>query len=369
MSYYDGLGKPIQGLSNANSSKGFYGVSKIKYDELGRTKHEWLSVPMTSSCDYVSETAFSSSAASYYKDSKPYAQTQYDVLDRPLEKYLSGEDWYAKGKSMKYSYGSNAANDVRLFLAPLGSDKLEDKGFYTSGSLSMEKMTDEDGVAIELYTDMSGNKVLERRNGNNDTYYIYNDRDELRFVLPQGYLDASDDDAYDCFAYEYRYDGNGLCVWKKLPGCEPIKMWYDSFMRLAYSQDGNQRNKGQCLYKLYDSMGRICEEGLCPFSYAGLGNVGNTAIQTSSDVNEGGYDTHYSYDAMGNMLRLTRNSAFDDGGFETNDDVTFRYHGNQLVKSDNAIAESCEQGNFHVSDKVNTETEYFYDANGNMSYV
>ena len=284
VSYYDGLGKPIQGLSNANSSKGFYGVSKIKYDELGRTKHEWLSVPMTSSCDYVSETAFSSSAASYN-------------------------------------------------------------------------------------TDMSGDKVLERRNGNNDTYYIYNDRDELRFVLPQGYLDASDDDAYDCFAYECRYDGNGLCVWKKLPGGEPIKMWYDSFMRLAYSQDGNQRNKGQCLYKLYDSMGRICEEGLCPFSYAGLGNVGNTAIQTSSDVNEGGYDTHYSYDAMGNMLRLTRNSAFDDGGFETNDDVTFRYHGNQLVKSDNAIAESCEQGNFHVSDKVNTETEYFYDANGNMSYV
>ena len=600
VSYYDGLGKPIQGLSNANSSKGIYGVSKIKYDELGRTKHEWLSVPMTSSCDYVSETAFSSSAASYYKDSKPYAQTQYDVLDRPLEKYLSGEDWYAKGKSMKYSYGSNAANDVRLFLAPLGSDKLEDKGFYTSGSLSMEKMTDEDGVAIELYTDMSGNKVLERRNGNNDTYYIYNDRDELRFVLPQGYLDASDDDAYDCFAYEYRYDGNGLCVWKKLPGCEPIKMWYDSFMRLAYSQDGNQRAKGQCLYKLYDGMGRISEEGLCPSSYAGTGNVGSVSLLTkcyydnysfvpslnsslafqprqgyamsissakglltgkecyhlddsgdkevevyyyddkgnviqgqstnhlggtesiwhnysftdkvtstyhkhteegrnpieeetiftydrhtdklqaidhrigeydlkrlvdftyddngllvskniagierlnysynlrqwlqgisgeyfnetlcyNTDVDgttpkhplysgnisaqswhivyeskyrtynydydnlwqltsasytvredsqeyEGGYDTSYSYDSMGNMIHLTRNSAYDyDGGYEINDDVYLRYHGNQLVRADNTAYNFWNLGMLHAVDKVQAEVEYTYDANGNMT--
>ena len=74
-----------------------------------------------------------------------------------------------------------------------------------------------------------------------------------------------------------------------------------------------------------------------------------------------------SYDAMGNMLRLTRNSAFADGGFEPNDDVTFSYHGNQLIKSDNAIVGSCEHGSFHVSDKVNMETEYFYDANGNMT--
>ena len=599
VAYYDGLGKPIQGLSNANSSKGIYGVSNIKYDELGRVKHEWLSVPMASSCCYVSEAELTSNASTYYKDSKPYVQTLYDALDRPVEKYLPGEDWYDKGKSVRYSYGSNTVNQVRMFQAPLGSDKLEDKGFYAVGSLSMEKMTDEDGVVIETYKDISGNKVLERRNGNNDTYYIYNDRDELRFILPQGYLDASDDEAYDCFAYEYRYDGNGLCVWKKLPGCEPIKMWYDSFMRLAYSQDGNQRAKGQCLYKLYDGMGRISEEGLCPSSYAGTGNVGSLSLltkyyydnysfvpslnssllfqprqgyamsvstakglltgkeiyhlddsgdkevevyyyddkgnliqtqstnhlggseiichnysftdkviatyhkhteegrnpieeetiftydshtdklqaidhrigeyelkrlvdftyddngllvskniagierlnysynlrqwlqsisgeyfnetlcynnevngktpkqplysgnisamswntvydsknrsydfsydglwrltdahyadQTSSVVNEGGYDTHYSYDAMGNMLRLTRNSAFDDGGFETNDDVTFRYHGNQLVKSDNAASDAYGLGNFHVSDKVNMETEYFYDANGNMT--
>ena len=134
VSYYDGLGKPIQGFSNASSSKGIYVVTNTKYDELGRAKHEWLSVPMTSSCSYVSEVELTSNASTYYKDSKPYAQTQYDALDRPLEKYLSGEDWYAKGKSVKYSYSCNAANDVRLFLAPLGSDKLEDKGFYTSGS-------------------------------------------------------------------------------------------------------------------------------------------------------------------------------------------------------------------------------------------
>ena len=599
MSYDDSLGKPIQGLSNANSSNGTYDVSHTIYDELGRVKQEWLPTPISSSCSYMSEADFSSSAISYYKDTKPYAQTQYDALDRPLEKYLPGEDWYDKGKSVRYSYGSNSANQVRMFQAPLGSDKLEDSGFYAANTLTVEAVTDEDDRTIETFKDVLGNKVLERRSGNNDTYYIYNAKGELRFVLPQGYLDASDDEAYDSFAYEYRYDGNGLCVWKKLPGCEPIKMWYDAYMRLAYSQDGNQRSKGQCLYKLYDGMGRVSEEGLCTASYVGSNNVGNTTILskyyyddysfvqslnsslafqpregyatsvssakglltgkenyhldgsgdreievyyyddkgnviqtlstnhlggteiichnysfmdkvtstyhkhteegrnpieeetiftyykhtdklqaidhrvgeydfkrlvdftyddngllvskniagierlnysynlrqwlleisgeyfnetlcynkevdgttpknplysgnisaqswntvydsknrsfdfsydglwrltdaayaelTGSGVNEGGYDAHYSYDSMGNMLCLTRNSAFDDGGFDPNDDVTFNYHGNQLIKSDNAIGGSCEQGSFHVSDKADMETEYFYDANGNMT--
>ena len=247
MSYYDGLGKPIQGLSNANSSASIYVVTNTKYDEMERVKHEWLSTPMSSSCSYMSEADFSSSAISYYKDTKPYAQTQYDALDRPLEKYLPGEDWYDKGKSVRYSYGSNTANQVRMFQAPLGSEKLEDSGFYAANTLTVEAVTDEDDRTIETFKDVLGNKVLERRSGNNDTYYIYNAKGELRFILPQGYLDASDDEAYNCFAYEYRYDGNGLCIWKKLPGCEPIQMWYDSFMRLAYSQDGNQRAKGQCM--------------------------------------------------------------------------------------------------------------------------
>ena len=274
VSYYDGRGKPIQGLSNANSSKGIYGVTNTQYDELGRVKLEWLSTPMSSSCSYVSETEFSSSATSYYKDTKPFTQISYDALDRPLEKYLPGEDWYGKCKSVKYSYGSNSANQVRMFQAPLGSEKLEDSGFYAANTLTVETVTDEDDRAIETFKDVLGNKVLERRSGDNDTYYIYNAKGELRFILPQGYLDASDDEAYDCFAYEYRYDGNGLCVWKKMPGCDSTNMWYDDYQRLAYSQNGNQRMVGKCTYYLYDDLGRISSTGLCPVRYAGTGNIG-----------------------------------------------------------------------------------------------
>jgi len=185
---------------------------------------------------------------------------------------------------------------------------------------------------------------------------------------------------------DFTYDDNGLLVSKNIAGIERLnysynlRQWLQSISgeyfneTLCYNKEVNGKTPKQPLYSgnisamswntVYDSKNRSYD-----FRYDGLWRLTDAhyADQTSSVVNEGGYDTHYSYDAMGNMLRLTRNSAFDDGGFETNDDVTFRYHGNQLVKSDNTGVGSCEQGSFHVSDKADMETEYFYDANGNMT--
>ena len=51
----------------------------------------------------------------------------------------------------------------------------------------MERITDEEGATLETYTDLLGNKVLERHDGDNDTYYIYNDAGLLTYVLPVSY--------------------------------------------------------------------------------------------------------------------------------------------------------------------------------------
>lgn len=50
-----------------------------------------------------------------------------------------------------------------------------------------------------------------------DTSYIYDDRNDLRYVLTPGY---QQEPSLGKFAYCYRYDGFHRCVEKKYPGCE-----------------------------------------------------------------------------------------------------------------------------------------------------
>lgn len=63
------------------------------------------------------------------------------------------------------------------------------------------------------------------------------------------------------FAYEYRYDKRGRCVWKRLPGCEYQQLWYDNADNLMFSQDGEMRKKGVYMFYLYDEMGRQIVQG------------------------------------------------------------------------------------------------------------
>lgn len=275
---YDGLGKIMQKISNTNSSVGIYESNLVEYDGLGRVDKEWLPVPTSISLDLCTTENVKSKVQVYYQDAKPYKKTSYDVLERTLSEILPGEDWYSKNKNISYFYGTNSTHEVRLFSAPLGSSKLEDCGYYPANKLFVETLTDEDGNVVSKYMDESKKVILERRNGSNYTYFVYNDKGELRYVLPQGYFDDSETDSYANFAYEYRYNGKGQCIWQKLPGCEPIQRWYDAFMRLSYWQDGNLRLAGQCKYFLYDTMGRLSEEGLCPSSYAGTGSVGRVNL-------------------------------------------------------------------------------------------
>ena len=116
----------------------------------------------------------------YYQDAKPYKKTSYDVLERTLSEILPGEDWYSKNKNISYFYGTNSTHEVRLFSAPLGSSKLEDCGYYPANKLFVETLTDEDGNVVSKYMDESKKVILERRNGSNYTYFVYNDKGELR---------------------------------------------------------------------------------------------------------------------------------------------------------------------------------------------
>ena len=79
------------------------------------------------------------------------------------------------------------------------------------------------------------------------------------------------------------------------------------------------------------------------------------------------FSTSYKYDLMGNILSLRREGLLNSGNYGTIDDLTYSYKGNQVVKIDDAAEESPSyKAAMHFRDYADEETEYTYDANGNM---
>ena len=105
---------------------------------------------------------------------------------------------------------------------------------------------------------------------------------------------------------------------------------------------------------------------------AALNSKARMSRLTAADYLENGklnnhFSTSYKYDLMGNILTLRREGLLDSGDYGTIDDLTYSYEGNQVVKIDDAADESPNySGAMHFRDAANEETEYTYDANGNM---
>ena len=133
---------------------------------------------------------------------------------------------------------------------------------------------------------------------------------DLRFVLSPSYQEEAD---MEKFAYEYRYDKRGRCVWKRLPGCEYQQLWYDNADNLMFSQDGEMRKKGVYMFYLYDEMGRQIVQGSttainasCPSAVAQY-RGGNSGLFSS------GYVTTNNLGLMNGQLYVV--NFYDDHRF------------------------------------------------------
>ena len=190
------------------------------------------------------------------------------------------------------------------------SGGISSSGDYLPGRLVRQTLMGENWVSgrdgtVDVYTDYSGNTVLERRwlseEGEDkplDTYYVYDVLGRLRYVLPPllsealaGVSSVSDDDsAMKAYAYVYRYDGLGECIWKRLPGCSPVTMQYDVHRRMVLSQDGNQALSGEWSCIWYDGLGRPCVMASCPSAdYGDVSGIGFTASYRGSSGRTFGY--------------------------------------------------------------------------------
>ena len=269
ISYFDGLGRPFQSVNKTVQSN----VTKqrlatlLEYDYYGRETNMWLPTPVMA--DYVEASTFRNTAvgSSGYNDSYPYSQSIYEAspLNRPLQQYGAGKQWHSNNRAVRTEYLANASNGDRAckFYTVNGTSLSGGTAYYAANLLNVIKTTDEDNNVSYTFTDKLGRIVLTRQmNGTeaHDTYYVYNDKGNLCFVLQPMYQTTADIELY---AFEYKYDGHGNCIWKKLPGAEYIEYVYDNYDQMTYSQDGNQRKNNRWTYYQYDVMGRPSGQGEC----------------------------------------------------------------------------------------------------------
>ena len=243
-------------------------VTLNEYDDYARLSKEWL--PTAVSSNSLTINSFKNNATQFYSgESRPFVEHVYSTItwnngitkNELVGTQKAGADMGIH-KVGFFSRG-NDSTEVRLFKVT-SEGLLESNGFYYATALLVTQTTDEDDKSKTKYTNLHDQVVMEKMD-NAITYYVYNDLNQLCYVLPPLAVSQlgegeynEDNDVLKKYAYVYKYDKRGNQIYKRLPGCEPIRMVYDKSNALVLSQTGNQRARGTywTVYK-YDSLRRL----------------------------------------------------------------------------------------------------------------
>jgi RHS repeat-associated protein len=263
VSYYDGLGRPIQQVAHKQSNTGKDIVTPIEYDGFGRQVKEYLPyVPTTAaSQEYRANALTDILNFPDYLSQNPFSEKELEnsPLNRVLKQAAPGNvDSWAKGSGheIKFDYQTNTADDeVLLFNITATWEPV--KGLYdiptsltftnysenelykniTFDENTEAEPSEGDGSTVE-FKDKEGRVVLKRTYENkerHDTYYVYDQYGNLTFVIPP-LVDTSgtiSDTVLTNLCYQYKYDYRNRLVEKKLPGKQWEFIVYDKLDRVV----------------------------------------------------------------------------------------------------------------------------------------
>ena len=297
ITYFDGLGRPIQSIAKQAGGDREDIITPMVYDQFGRQIKDYLPYARSnSSLDYELPAALmidlnNQYLAKYASDldanlPNPFSEKVLEAspLNRVLEQAAPGQDWaVGNGHTIKFDYQTNEIDEVRLFTVthPGGNTEatqLVDEGHYNAYTLYKTITKDENWTAAdgnnhttEEFKNKQGQVVLKRTYNDNqahDTYYVYDDYGNLSFVLPPEGTDmispsgTIDTTALDGLCYQYHYDGRNRLIEKKIPGKGWEHIVYDKLDRPVMTQDAVQREDKQWLFTKYDAFGRVVYTGL-----------------------------------------------------------------------------------------------------------
>jgi len=317
ISYFDGLGRPIQTVGTKASPT--YGdiVSQQSYDAFGREDRSYLPYSTAAANNGSYKTNAVTAQAAFYNGGSggvvtipaaggvtpSFARPVYEAspLNRVLEQGFPGAAWQpgtrsaTAGRTVATEYTANnavafgtTATTRRAARYSVGYDQYGDPALvinapYAAGELQVRVTKDENWAGgsgsfasrlhtAEEYTDKQGRVVLKRTfNGTGEmlsTYYVYDDFGNLCFVLPPAL--APDREAAIApaelakYAYQYRYDGRQRLSQKKLPGSNYWqKIIYNAIDQVVIHQDGKKAADGAIynMFNKYDALGRLVMKG------------------------------------------------------------------------------------------------------------
>ena len=249
ITYFDGLGRPVQKIANRQSTTGKDIVTHIAYDNLGRQVQEYLPY-VSSSANMAFETNAKDNTNAFYNTdhyditSNPYSEKQLESspLNRVLKQAAPGNSWaMGSGHEIKLDYQTNNSDDaVKLYKAnttwSAGSGlydiSFSDGGTYQENQLYKTITYDENttaspaegsGSTVE-FKNKEGQVILKRTydgGDKHDTYYVYDFYGNLTYVIPPKVEGTIDYTVLNGLCYQYKYDDKNRLVEKKLPG----KLW------------------------------------------------------------------------------------------------------------------------------------------------
>jgi RHS repeat-associated protein len=327
--YLDGLARPKQTISIKGSPLGKDVVQHIEYDAWGRVTKEYLPVPQQGTQNGLSYTDPLNNASNIYGSEKIYSEIiiENSPLSRIQKRYNVGTDWADKPINFDYSVNEN---EVIKFVTNTtwenGATKsiVSIDGSYPAHKLYKNKVTDEDGNETVEYKNDQGQIILSKKivstSESTDTYYVYNEYNQLVYVLSplaskqiaQQTSGVVADNVLNKLSYQYKYDSKGRTVEKKVPGKEAEYFIYDQQDRMIMSQDTKQKNNNEWSFVKYDKLGRVLYTGTTQNSDSRQNiqafinasqNQFNFENRTTSAFNTNSMDVYYTNTAFPTSIK------------------------------------------------------------------
>ncbi|OMP76915.1 hypothetical protein BW716_22290 [[Flexibacter] sp. ATCC 35208] len=416
--YMDGLGRTLQKVNKGLSPQGYDVVAPVIYDAYGREQYSYLPYTGTTSETYAKTNGSASdgsfkidpfnSQKTFYQDvtinpgaageTVYYGQTLFEAspLNRVLKTYAPGNSWAKEGgnKPVENQYLINNGSDSVVIWSMTGGIPTK-TGYYAVGTLYKNVVIDEAGNKSVSYTDKDKHVVLKRTQqattpgtahmGWLNTYYVYDDLDNLVAVLPPLAVEYAMGAGWSVSAvlnelcFQYQYDERKRMISKRIPGAGAAYMVYDVRDRLVFTQDSVQgmASPQQWLATFYDNLDRPVMTAIYSATITRDALQASMNIATTTTTQSISNSAPLSSDLVlnefdGSSEYKASNSITLNPGFVTTDGVeTLAYIDTSAVGSTVTVATTNSLPSINAS-ALTPLTYTFYDNynfNGKLAYV
>ncbi|MDX5438734.1 MAG: DUF6443 domain-containing protein, partial [Pontibacter sp.] len=365
ITYFDGLGRPMQEVITQGSPSKKDIVTPTVYDQMGRSHKQYLPYAEGNNGFYKPDALsrvmafYAATGDKVANDTVPYIRTLFEKspLGRALEKASGpGSDWrVGTGKTLRFTERVNDTDEVRLWAVDSGTGGIAQAGYYQQGQLRVLEATDEEGALIVEYKDRQGRVLVRKVQEANTvagtrqeagflvTQYVYDDFGNLRLVIqPEGLRNLAvamplSQTFIDNWCFYYEYDALQRIVKKQVPGAGAVLIAYNKRDLPVLTQDAVQRARNEWSFTKYDALNRPVMAGrvVIAKTLAGVqGDLDAEIVLHESDAASGlGYTLNGSYPrglAESNVESIT---YYDHYGYQSIQNGAYAFTGNNALRA------------------------------------